>query len=108
MIDRKAIFGIIISQPKCMKNCMRRTIIMTGTLAKAGLVVGPLCPSPTLLGCLVCVICSSKRFHSFLFKLCIVIKDVHLLFSAPLINIFSFLTVVELRHFFHQKYLGGA
>ena len=33
--------------------------------------------SATLLGCLVCVICNSKSFHSFLFKLCIMI--VHIL-----------------------------
>ena len=31
------------------------------------------CPSATLLGCLVCVISISKSFHSFLFKLCIMI-----------------------------------
>ena len=31
----------------------------------------------TLLGCLVCVICNSKSFLSFLFKLCIII--VHIL-----------------------------
>ena len=29
--------------------------------------------SATLLGCLVCVICNSKTFHSFLFKLFIMI-----------------------------------
>ena len=34
-------------------------------------------PSATLLRCLVCVICNSKSFHSFLFKHCIVI--VHML-----------------------------
>ena len=48
-------------------------------LAKAGLVVGPLRPSVRLsvrssvrnnLGCLVCVICNSKSFPSFIFKLC--------------------------------------
>ena len=54
-------------------------------LAKAGLVVGPLLPSirpsvcpfirssATLLGCLVCVICNSNSFHSFVFKLCLMI-----------------------------------
>ena len=45
------------------------------------LVVVPLCPFvclfATLLGCLVCVICNSKSFHSLLFKLCITI--VHIL-----------------------------
>ena len=55
-------------------------------LAKAGLVVGPLRPSvrpvvrPSVrnaLGCQVCVICNSKSFHSFLFKLCLMI--VHIL-----------------------------
>ena len=58
-------------------------------LAKAGLVVGPLrpsvrpfvrlfvCPSvrlsATLLGCIVCVICNSNSFNSFIFKLCLMI-----------------------------------
>ena len=58
-------------------------------LAKAGLVVGGLrpsvrlsvrpfvCPSvslsATLMGCLVCVICNSNSFHSFIFKLCLMI-----------------------------------
>ena len=58
-------------------------------LAKAGLVVGPLrlsvrpsvrsfvCSSvhlsATLLGCLVCVICNSNSFHSFIFKLSLMI-----------------------------------
>ena len=53
-------------------------IITCVTLAKAGLVIGQLppsihpsvCPSASLLGCLVCVICYSKSFHSFIFKLC--------------------------------------
>ena len=31
----------------------------------------------------------------------------HLSFCAHLINIFSFLTGVELRHFFHLKCIGG-
>ena len=35
--------------------------------------MGPLCLSATLLGYLVCVIGISKSFHSFLFKLCIMI-----------------------------------
>ena len=55
-------------------------------LAKAGLVVGPLRPSgrpsvrPSVrntLGWQVCVICNSKSFQSFLFKLCLMI--VHIL-----------------------------
>ena len=55
-------------------------------LAKAGLVVGPLRPSgrpsvcPSVrntLGYQVCVICNSKTFHSFLFKLCLMI--IHIL-----------------------------
>ena len=59
-------------------------------LAKAGLVVGPLRPvSPSVvcpsvcpsgrntLGCQICVIYNSKSFHSFLFKLCLMI--VHIL-----------------------------
>ena len=38
------------------------------TLAKAGLVMG-LSPMCNTFGCLVCVICNSKSFHSFLFIL---------------------------------------
>ena len=37
---------------------------------------------------------------------CSHIEDVHLPFCAHLLNIFSFLTGVELRHFFHLKCLG--
>ena len=59
--------------------------ITCDTLAKAGLVLGPLRPSvglfvrlfvrlsATLLGCLVCVICNSNSFHSFIFKLYLMI-----------------------------------
>ena len=74
------------------------TLFTCVALARAGLVVGPLrpsgrpsvrlsvCPSvrpsvcPSVrntLGCQVCVICNSKTFHSFLFKLCLMI--VHIL-----------------------------
>ena len=50
------------------------TLITYVTLAKVGLVIGPLrpsiCPSirqsAILLGCLVCVICNSKNFHFFI------------------------------------------
>ena len=38
---------------------------------------------------------------------CSHIEDVHLLFCAHLINIFLFLTGVELRHFFLPRCLGG-
>ena len=38
---------------------------------------------------------------------CSYIEDVHLLFCAPLINIFSFLWVLNLRHFFLLKCIGG-
>ena len=55
---------------KCIVTCV--------ALAKAGLVVGPLRPSVrNTLGCQVCVICNSKSFYSFLFKLCLMI--VHIL-----------------------------
>ena len=70
-------------------------------LAKAGLIVGPLRPSgrpsvcPSVrntLGCLVCVICNSKSFHSFFIQTlpndCSHIEDVHLQICARLI-IFS-------------------
>ena len=33
-------------------------------------------PSEMLRGCLVCVICKSSSFHSFIFKLCIMIVDI--------------------------------
>ena len=65
---------------------LNRMLVTCVALAKAGLVVGPLrpsvCPfvcssvrpsvrlSATLLGCLVCVICNSNSFHTFIFKLC--------------------------------------
>ena len=49
---------------------------------------------PQHFGCLVCVICNSKSFHSFLFKLCIISR----LF-------FSFLSGVEL--IFPSKMLRG-
>ena len=39
---------------------------------------------------------------------CSHIEDVHLLFFTPLINIFLFLTGVELRLFFPSKMLRGA
>ena len=39
---------------------------------------------------------------------CSHIEDVHLLFCAHLINIFSFLTSVELRHFFPSEMFRGA
>ena len=54
-------------------------------LAKAGLAVCPLSPSvrlsvrlsarlsAALLGCLVCAICNSNSFHSFILKLCLMI-----------------------------------
>ena len=62
------------------------------SLEKAGLVMGTLRLSATLLGCLVCVICNSISFLSFLFKLydndCSHIEAVHLLFRANFMNIF--------------------
>ena len=51
------------------------SVVTCVALAKAGLVVGPL-RSSILLGCLVCKICNSKGFHSFLFKHCIMIVRV--------------------------------
>ena len=54
--------------------------------------------SATLLGCLVCVICNSKSFYSFLLKLCIII--VHQLKMCifnfvHILNIFSILGVLN-------------
>ena len=84
-------------------------------LAKAGPVVGPLrqCVGLTaaLFVCLVCIICNYRSFHSFFIQTlhngCSHIEDTHVLFCAHLINVFSFLTGVGLRHLFHQKYVGG-
>ena len=70
------------------------------------------CLSATLLGCLVCVICNSNRFHSFIFKLCLMV--VHTLkmctspFCAHLINIFSFLRVLNLDIFPSRMHRGGS
>ena len=56
----------------------RGYIVTWVALVKVGLVMGLIVRlSATLLECLVCVICNSKNFHSFLFKLCIII--VHIL-----------------------------
>ena len=55
---------------------------------------------------MVCVICNSN-FIQTLHKDCLHIEDVHLSLCAHLINIFSFLTGVELSHFFHPKCIGG-
>ena len=60
--------------------------------------------------CLVCVICNSYSFSFLYFQTlhndCSHIENVHLPFFAHLINIFLFLTGVELRHFFHPKCVG--
>ena len=56
------------------------------------------------LGCEVCEI----FFIQTLPNDCSHIVDVHLLFCAHFIIFFSFLTGVELRHFFHPQCLGGA
>ena len=49
-----------------------------------------------LRGCLVCVICNTKSFHSSIFKLCIMIIHMHLVYCAHLINIFLFLGLLNL------------
>ena len=62
-----------------------------------------------LRGCLVCIICNTKSFHSLIFKLCIYnndysyIEHVHLVFCAHLINIFLLFRSVKLRYFIHPK-----
>ena len=63
------------------------------------------------LGCLICVICNSKSFHSFLFKLNIMIVHLLKMYTSILCTFhdyFSSLMGVELRHFFHPKCSGGA
>ena len=73
--------------PLQMFSCggMRHTILIAKTpvinfqfmtwvaLAKACLLEGLLRLSATLLGCIVCVICILNSFHSFIFKLCLMI-----------------------------------
>ena len=58
-------------------------------------------PSATLYGCQVCVICNSKCFHSFVFKLCLMI--VHILkmciFYLCTFHFFLIFDGFELRHF---------
>ena len=68
-------------------------------------------PSKMLRWCLVCVICNSNIFHSFIFKLYILIGHLLKMCSfyfahISIVNIFSFLRGDELRHFFHSKCLG--
>ena len=61
-----------------------------------------------LRGCLVCAICNSNSFHSFILKLhndCSYIEEVHLLFCI-LFMIFVF-GGLELGHFFFCKMLRG-
>ena len=53
--------------------CKLYTFLPVTHWQSAGLVVGPFYPSATRWGCQVCVICISKGFHSFIFKLCIII-----------------------------------
>ena len=68
-------------------------------------------PSAALLGCLVYVICNSKSFLFFLFKLCIRIVHTLKMCTYYFMHIseifFSFLRGVELRHFFPSEMLRG-
>ena len=73
-------------------------------LAKAGLVIGSLRLSvrntfgvPSLCNLF------NFLFIQTLINDCSHIEDLHLPFCAHLINVFSFLMGVELRHFFHLK-----
>ena len=63
-------------------------------------------PAEMRRGCQVCVIHSSFSFQT-LHNDYSHIEDVHLLFCAHLINIFTFFMGGELRHFFHTKCVGG-
>ena len=60
-------------------------------------------------GCLLFVIVVFPDHTQLLFMHndCSNIEDAHLLFCVCFIIFFSFLTGVELRHFFHPKCLGG-
>ena len=69
-----AVFFFKINLFVCSIALLPVDIITCVTLAKAGLVIGQLppsirptvCPSASLLGCLVCVICNSKSFHFYI------------------------------------------
>ena len=80
--------------------------------------MGPLCPSvrpfvrssvrPSVRNTFgVHSLCNLYLYIQILPSDCSYIEDVHLLFCAHLINIFSFFTGVELRHFFHPKCVEG-
>ena len=78
--------------------------------------VGPLRPAvrPSVLntlGCQVRVICYSKSFHSFLLKLCLMIVHISKMCTFYFVHVsyffFSFLTGVELRHFFSSEMIRG-
>ena len=61
-------------------------------------------PSATLLGCLACVICNPNSFHSFKFKLCIMIVHSLKMFISLFLctchdYIFSFLGVMNIEIF---------
>ena len=73
----------------------------------------PICPSiRNILGVpSLCNLLLQKFSFFFIQTLpndCSHIEDVHLLFCAHFIIFFSFLRVVELRHFFHQQCLWDA
>ena len=61
-------------------------------------------------GCLVCVICNSNSFHSFIFKLCLIycsyIENMHLLFCIHFMIFFFIIWGLELRHFFCKMCRG--
>ena len=127
------VYDVVLVQ--CKKNyqiwrCSQHTrctcCFTSVALAKAGLInsastssvrpsvgsfVRPfVCPSATLLGCLVCVICNSKSFHFFLFKLCIMIihtLNMCLPFLCKFDKHFLIFRAVELRHFFPSEMLRG-
>ena len=60
------------------------------------------CPSKTLFGCL-----QFQKFIQTFHNDGSHIEDVHLLFCAYFMNIFSIFRGVELRHFYVQKCLDG-
>ena len=83
---------------------------------KTGLVVPSIClalrlsirPSTTFWY-LVCVICNSKSFHSFLFNLCIMIVLILKMCTSYIEHISQFFLTFEgcwTKTFFHPKYIG--
>ena len=85
-----------------------KAIITCGALAKSGL-SSVSTPSATLLACLACVIGNFKSFHSFLFKLCIMIVHILKMCLSILCTFYDLFLIFEknLKTFFPTEMLRG-